>query len=137
MNVEINEVSDGADVLMMDGLHLTPLEQDTLCKCLSRSMHVYYGRVDNTLICIWGVIPASLMSDQGYIWLYASEEVKNHQFVFIRKSQIALEKLLKQYNCLVGYTNVDSEDTKKWLKWLGATFGHPIGKAIPFSIRKK
>ncbi len=86
---------------------------------------------------MWGLIPPTLMSNQAYLWLYTTDLVKEHQFLFVRYSQRMVEKLLEHYESIVGHVQVDAPRSRQWLKWLGAEFGNPKGSNIPFVIRKR
>jgi len=116
---------------------LSSNDMEIMDQCIHLSDAVWYGFVDNKLACIWGVIPPTLMSSTAYLWLYTTELVKEHQFAFVRHSQRAIEVILNEYNTIVGYCLIDAEQSKRWLKWLGAEFGHPEGRKLPFVIRKK
>lgn len=109
----------------------------TLRECLHVSIAIYAGYVDGEVACIWGLVPPSLMSDRAYLWLLTTELVKDHQFVFVRASQRAMEKMLEEYSEIVGHTNVNNDRGIRWLKWLGAEFQEPKGLAIPFIIRRQ
>ena len=105
--------------------------------CLKVSSMIYRGTVDGKVICIWGLVPSSLLSDRAYLWLYTTKEVEEHQFIFVRHSQRMIEEMLKQFDIIVGHAHIDAPRSIRWLKWLGATFSEPDGKRIPFVIRKK
>lgn len=105
--------------------------------CLASTAVVWVGMVDRKFICTWGLIPPTLLSDQAYLWLYTTEAVKDHEFIFVRKSQQAIEQMLERYPTIVGCAQVGADRSIRWLKWLGAKFAEPEGKLIPFVIRKK
>jgi hypothetical protein len=84
------------------------------------------------------VIPPTILSDRAYLWLYTDEEkVSEHQFVFIRRSQIAVKRLLDEYKVLYGTTDATSKKTIRWLKWLGAEFIPSGDRTLEFVIRRK
>ena len=45
--------------------------------------------------------------------------------------------VLEQFKSIVGVVLMGNKRSIRWLKWLGAEFGEPNGKLIPFTIRKK
>ena len=116
---------------------LSEFERSTFDRCLFTSSNVWKGYVGDKLACVWGVIPPSLMSDRAYLWLWTSKAVEGNEFIFIRQSQRAVEEMLKLYPTLYGHVALGAESSKRWLRFLGARFGEPEGKAIPFQIRKK
>ena len=112
-------------------------EKKTLDYCLTFAQHIWIGQLDHVLVCAWGLIPPTLLSTTAYLWLFTTEAVKEHQFLFIRQSQRAMEEMLKLYPCIVGHVSIDNPQAFRWIKWLGASFGEPEGRLVPFVIRKK
>lgn len=123
------------DVAHLIGNEVAQEDQARLFECLLLSKDVRVGKVDGNLVCIWGVVPPSLLSNRAYLWLYVHERIKEHEFLFIRKSQMAVAEMLKDYDELYGVTDPKQRKTLRWLKWLGAQFT-PNGKMLDFSIRK-
>lgn len=118
-------------------VRLTESEKKTFDRCLATTDLFWVGLVDDNLVCVWGLIAPTLLSEQAYLWLYTSEAVKDHEFLFVRHSQRAVEEMLKLYSTIVGVSVASEERTIRWLKWLGAEFGIPENKNVPFAIRKK
>ena len=83
------------------------------------------------------MIRPTLISDAAYIWLLTTDIVDEHKFLFIRHSQRYVEVLLKIWPVLYGEMVGQNPMTKRWLKWLGAEFGQPLGNKTPFAIRRK
>ena len=106
-------------------------------KCVTNAAQLYVGFVDDEVVCFWGLIPPSLLSDSAYLWLYTAEELKGNEFVFVRQSQIAVREMLLHYTEVIGHTEAGNTKGIRWLRWLGAEFGHPLGQVIPFTIRRK
>lgn len=104
---------------------------------LEATTQIWYGTVDDEIACIWGLIPPSFLSNQVYMWLYTTELVKDHTFLFVRYSQRAVEQILKEYEIIIGDCLVEARRSHRWLKWLGAEFGEADGKKIPFRIMRK
>jgi hypothetical protein len=135
MNVSI--VKTDARVLK-DVMSELPVRQANIMEfCTKTSVPLWRGEVDGQLACIWGLIPGSLLSDHAYIWLYTTELVQEHQFIFVRYSQLMIKEMLKEYEFITGNTVAGEDRSIRWLKWLGAEFGMPKGKLIPFVIRRK
>ena len=98
---------------------------------------MWKGIVDDRLLCIWGVIPPTLLSDRAYLWLITTEAVKDHEFILVRRSQIEIKQILKRYKAIYGHCQVGADRSVRWLRWLGATFGEPEGRLVPFVIRSQ
>lgn len=122
---------------------MAPLSEDKkkiMNECFKGSTVVWVGLIDNKVACIWGVALPTILSDRAYLWLWSSDVVKDHPFVFVRRAQIVIKELLGEYEYVVGV--VDTSDSNahnsvRWLKLLGAKFGEPSdGGLIPFQIRR-
>lgn len=118
-------------------LRISADEVPAFTQCVNMSVEIYQGMVDDVIICVWGLIPPTLLSNQAYLWMYDTDAAQDHQFLFIRYSQRIVEKMLEEYETIVGHAHAENTRGIRWLKWLGAEFGHPLGKMIPFTIRKK
>ena len=108
------------------------LDMFDYCQALGE---ISVGFVDGEFICCWGLIPPSFLSTQAYLWMWAPEPMK-HQFVFIRQSQIQVQKMLKRYETIVGECTMTNYSAHRWLKWLGARFEEPRNGLLPFVIRR-
>lgn len=116
---------------------MTADEQGIMNQFVLATPDLWVGFIDGEVACVWGCVPPTLMSSHAYLWLYTTEAVKEHQFLFIRHSQVALGRLLEKYDSIIGTAVIGNEQAIRWLKWLGAEFLQPVGKKLPFVIRKK
>lgn len=103
-------------------------------RSLRNSDCVWIGTEDGKVLGMWGLIAPTLLSDRAYLWLYTTEHLKTYTFIFVRHSQRAVQDMLKIYPNIVGHCAVSAEKSQRWLQWLGAKFGQPDGKFIPFEI---
>ena len=106
-------------------------------KCVSSAAQLYVGLIDSEVACFWGLIPPSFLSDSAYLWLYTTNELKGHEFLFVRQSQLAIQRMLTHYETIIGHAHADNTKGIRWLRWLGAEFCLPQGQIIPFVIRRK
>lgn len=120
-----------------EGLNLTAEQEEIMSKCVTGSSSVWTGFIDGKVACVWGVIPPTLLSDRVYLWLFTTDLIKDHQFIFVRHSQIVIKEILKDFDLIYGHCVVDAEHSIRWLKWLGAKFDKPEGKLVPFVIGKQ
>ena len=118
------------------GLVFEGREATTMNTCLRTSSRVFIGKINGELICSWGLIPPSLMSDQAYLWLFTTPALAQHKFLFVRHSQRVIEGILKEYPTIVGHVVAGNDLAFRWLRWLGATFGELKGKLVPFRIER-
>lgn len=138
MNVAIEQL-DGMNQSLKSRAygHMAMRERATMDTCLQFTRHLWAGWVDDEIACIWGLIPPTLMSSQAYLWLYTTELVNKHTFVFVRYSQRAIEEMLKEYQTIVGHCEIDNARAIRWVKWLGGIFNEPVGRGLPFMILRK
>lgn len=119
-------------------IRLSDETSDVIMKeCLKQSPIVWESSIDGKGACIWGMIPASLLSERAYIWLYTTDIADKHTFVLVRQSRLMLDRMLEECSTLYGYCKIEDARAIRWLKWLGAEFDQPDGRKIPFQIRKK
>lgn len=105
--------------------------------CADSSRQLWIGTVEGELVCVWGLIPPTLLSSRAYLWLYTTDKLKGNEFIFVRHSQRVIEAMLREYPIICGHTVPDVPSTHRWLRWLGARFFEPAQGLIPFEIRKK
>jgi hypothetical protein len=128
---------ESGGIVDLRGLLKTELEEATMQQCLSASRIIYQGKINDRLACVWGLIPPTIMSDRAYIWLHTTEVADEHTFILVRYSQHMIEKMLGEFEALVGHCKIGNDRAIRWLRWLGAEFGPYEGKLIPFVIRRK
>jgi hypothetical protein len=120
---------------MFCGPVLDPRENEVFDYCQALG-DVYLGFVDDKFVCCWGLVPPTFLSTQAYLWMWAPEPIK-HQFVFIRHSQMQIQKMLERYERVTGYCEVRAKSARRWLSWLGAEFGERNGDILPFVINRR
>lgn len=109
----------------------------TLDDCIRRSCPLWSGFVDGEFVCTWGLIAPTLMSDKAYLWLHCAPALEGNEFLFVRHSQVALEKMLEDYPIIQGHTLEGNASAIRWLRWLGAKFGDPENGVRSFTILRK
>lgn len=117
--------------------NLDPKETGMLDFCQSLSAEVWSGYVGNKLICRWGLIPPTLLSNQAYLWMHSTPAIRDHQFLLVRHSQRIIEQVLDRYEKIIGDCRVGAVDSIRWLKWLGAEFVESDGPYLSFTIKRK
>ncbi len=138
MSIFIQPVSasQAFDLIYEDHLAiLNKLDQETMQRAMMNSAQLWVGSQDEKVLCVWGLIPPTLLSDRAYLWIRTTEYMNDHVFLFVRHSQRAVAELLKHYPIIVGHCLVSNHKAIRWLKWLKATFGQPQGQFIPFEIK--
>lgn len=115
---------------------LTDNETKGLQDFLPASSQFWIGAVGEDIICAFGVAPPSFLSNQAYFWVWTTEKLKDHVFIFTRQSQMVVKNLLEKFPVLFGHCDTAEPNSKRWLKWLGAEFEKADGDMIPFVIRR-
>lgn len=77
------------------------------------------GRVDGRVACMWGVAPASFLSDVYRPWLLASDEIVPHARTFLRLNRDWMIWASTEYPILENYVDARNEVSIRWLRWLG------------------
>lgn len=140
MHAEIIRVNsaEAIDLISIDYLPmLADIEQETIVRSIRNSSRTWAGLLDGRLVCMWGLIPPTLMSDTAYLWLITTKHLHGHEFLFIRHSQRAVKAMLEEFPEIVGHTLIENRRAIQWLRWLGAVFGPPINNTVyPFTINR-
>ena len=136
VNIQSVDTESLAEILREAHVPLTDREAKIIDHCHKISLTTWVGYNDEKLICAWGIVPPSILSQEVYLWLHTTGAVGTSQFLFVRHSQIFIQKLLKDYSAVVGHVKADATDSKRWLKWLGAEFSPGKKGFLNFRIEK-
>ncbi len=130
-----------AQVRMVDGRSpkIQALANSTTAASLEESRFSWVGMIDEEIICLWGLIPHSLLSDDAVLWLHVTDKFEGNEFIFVRHSQEVIKNLLlMEYPVIRGHVLAANGKAIRWLRWLGAEFGPPEEDwRIPFAIWSK
>lgn len=117
------------------GPKLTPEHIEILQRSVRSSSHIWIGEHNGELLCFFGLIPPTILSDTAYLWLYNTEAMAGHTIPLIRHSIRARRDWLELYPRIVGHGRVGNDRSLAWLRLIGAEFGEPTGPVVPFEIR--
>lgn len=124
-------------ISQIEGFTIDPKSADILDFCQAMSVTAWAAYVRDDLICCWGLIPPSMLSNQAYLWMHSTPAIREHQFCLVRHSQVVLAEMLKVYDQIIGECVVGAKDSIRWLRWLGAEFAEAENGYLPFVIRSK
>lgn len=116
---------------------LPPNELTKINRVFDQTTVFWAGVIHGRLKAVWGLIPPTLMSDCAYLWLHVVEAPGEHEFLFVRNSQRAIEEALRRFPTIVGHCIREDRGAQRWLRWLGATLERPQGNFVPFIIRAR
>lgn len=136
------EFAQNGDVDVLDVIRRSPVSDthgaaELLRASVMRSAELWVGYVDRQIACVVGIMGPTILSDVGYIWMLHTDLALEHQFIFVRRSQLWVEKLMERYQTVSGHCKVDNFSGQRWLRWLGAEFDYTEGGMIPFVIKAK
>lgn len=137
MNVAVEAVSTERIRRLISSNEWSNLDADnkrSFLACAKFSSELYVGMVDGKAVCIWGLMPPTIVSDQAYLWLHVLDTLQGYEFIFIRRSQLVVQGMLQSYPTIVGHCQIGNHKAQRWLKWLGAKFSQASNGFIPFVI---
>lgn len=86
-------------------------------------------------VCIFGVVPVSLLTGQGSPWMLSTEKVFRFPGALVRETSRYLERMLGVYPHLENYVDARNVRSVRWLTRVGFTVHppQPYGAAgLPF-----
>lgn len=116
---------------------LSEMQNRTLDLHLASTGTIYAGYIRGAFVCAWGLMPPTLLSNTAYLWLYTTDALAGNEFLFVRHSQVQLNRLFEEYDVICGVVSESSPHSQRWLQWLGAHFAEPEEGVIPFEIYKE
>lgn len=119
-------------------LKLTQEEINTMQRWYFSSTDIWAGFYQDRVACIYGVVSASMFSDTAYLWLTTNDLVKEHPFLFVRHSQMIVQKLLEGHQSITGHVSAKSPNSIRWLEWLGVKLHRAeiVNNMIPFELKR-
>jgi len=123
---------------MCRSLDMNSHDYEIMVRWYHNSNEIWAGFCRDQLGCLYGTWAKSLLSDEAYLWLVTNEVVKEHPFIFVRHSQLAIERLLKQYRTLYGHVLYGQVNSIQWLEWLGVQLKRHEAEngLIPFELKR-
>lgn len=111
------------------------LPRDSLRHAVMASSCAWTGMVDDDIACMFGVVPQSLMSGSGFVWMLGTPLVEKHAVMFLRRNRAKVAEMASQFPYLHNYVDARNETAIRWLRWLGFTIhdAEPYGAlGLPF-----
>lgn len=123
--------ADREEVLALSGRD----PREVLAESVDRSSMAWAGCADGKLVCLFGVVPASLAGVTGIPWLLGSDDVCAYSRAFLRRNRAYVRGMLAEYPILRNVVDARNEVSIRWLKWLGFEMetAQPMGvQRLPF-----
>jgi hypothetical protein len=130
-HIERMQVREADRRELWSGWRSTPV--DSLRHGLERSSHCLTALVNFQPVCMFGVVPESLLGASGVIWLIGTDEMEMRRVGFLRRCRSHLHRLQQTYSRLHNYVAAENVHAVDWLRWLGFT----IQPAGPFGYDRE
>lgn len=114
-------------------VHHTPAE--AVEYCVENSTFRKTIMLGEDPIAVYGIVPASSLSDIGIPWLLGTERMKEIRIQFVKETRQYVQDMLLEFPHLVNYVDVRNKMSIRWLKFLGFEFSEaePFGmEGLPF-----
>lgn len=90
---------------------------------IARSCDGWCAMAGEEPLCIGGIVPASIIGDQGYPWMVSQPALDRHKKALLRLSRARLAELRRRYVLLTNSVSCDYPKSLRWLAWLGFEIG--------------
>lgn len=101
-----------------------------ILRSMKRSKMLGCFKANGVPVAIYGVIPDSLLSDTGVVWLLFSDETMQHRRVVGRYTKRGIQAILTHFSKVYNWVDVGNKDIIRWLQWLGAEIKGPYKHGI-------
>lgn len=109
--------------------------REVLVESVERSTYAWAGLANGELVCLFGVVPLTLIGITGTPWLVGSDAVCAYSRPFLRRNRAFVRAMLREYPVLRNVVDARNTVSIRWLTWLRFTFGEPApmgAQGLPF-----
>ncbi|GFE61926.1 hypothetical protein AOG2_25140 [Geobacter sp. AOG2] len=111
---------------------VTPLE--CLRYGLEYSRMARTGLMDGVPVCMFGVVPSSILGNVGRPWMVGTHHLDVHPFVFLRRCRGCVAEMREGFERLENYVDARNRRAIQWLTWLGFEIDPAAEKLGPFGL---
>jgi hypothetical protein len=86
---------------------------------LLNSEECFVGFADDNPVCIYGVVPESMLGNVGVPWMVSTHYMDIHAGTFLRQSRTQVMETLGKFNKLLNFVDARNQRSIRWLKWCG------------------
>lgn len=94
--------------------------EECLRRNLAASTEAWAMVKGETVLCLFGVAPLSVLEGLGEFWIVSTSHICGHRFAFARACRKFRPLLLERWSELRGVVEHSREDVVTWARWLGA-----------------
>ncbi len=106
----------------------TPVEAVTMGIFFSLETRV--AKYKGEPFLIFGVTPATSLSDRGIIWMLGTTLLADHRTWFLRESRREVSRISRGFRTVENWVDARSRANIRWLRWVG----FQIGEAKPYGV---
>jgi hypothetical protein len=99
--------------------------EQVMVNALNLSNMAWAGLIDDVPVCMFGVVPASILSNVGRPWMVGTKFLDVHPFVFLRRCKGCVKMMRERFESLENYVDVRNVKAIEWLRWMGFSFNEP------------
>lgn len=88
-----------------------------------RSYSVFYG---GKLASVYGVVPSSVLTNDGIIWMVSTKMIDDHPLPAVRTFKKELERVCEGFDYVFNYISVENVGMLKLLRSLGFKTEEPV-----------
>lgn len=88
-------------------------------------------------LCMFGVTCRSVLTRDGTPWLISTTLVDRYGLSFVRGSREHFAQFMERYDYLSNYVDNRHTVAKRWLHWLGFSFGPPVPYGISGALFRR
>lgn len=85
----------------------------------------YVAWASDKMICIFGVVPLSIVTGRGMPWLLGTDEMERHPGAVMRISSRYIRGMAATFSHLSNHVDARNTRSVKWLRRLGFTVHEP------------
>lgn len=95
--------------------------EESIAQSIYQSDESWTVSDERGVICIFGVLRVSLLSDKARPWLISSKLVSSCKRDFLRGAKIVIERWLDEYTVLENHIPAGLHRLLRWVEWAGFT----------------
>ena len=103
---------------------ITP--QFYLTDSIMRSGIVHAGELAGRPVCVFGVVPVSLLGGTGWVWFMTTEALLRHPITLVKGVRRHVQRLHETFPRLIGKIDSRHTSTMRWMRMLGGVIGGPV-----------
>lgn len=97
--------------------------REALAQCVDGSDDATVAEIDGKAVCIFGVIEASMLGQDGYPWMLCANGIERHARVLLTCTPRFLSEMMATHEHLANVVHAHNRSAIRFLRWCGFSFG--------------